>query len=548
MKEMKKIFVPLMTLAALFVLASCEKNFDPKIYGTLSTTNFPATTADFESELMLCYTPYTTKWSHSISVQQHQFYGGEGPIWRMFDCTTDECAPVLHLNWGNAWLRLTQCAFSYYETQSRNYNSGSVSYYGGTRDITRFTQIIGEFRDADESILPAAKKKQFEAEARICRGLMMYYLLHIYGPLPLILDPALVGDDEAESKLVRPTLDEMSQWIYDDFDYAVQNAPERQSEQGRYTADYARFLLMRHCLNEGSHMSGWYQKAYDLKSQFTGGYKLFTDPGDSGNPYVELFRTKNDFSCEDIMEVSCSSGPTGSDSEGNFNAWYFYIASGNHSVRTDPDGNPNWNSKACSTAPWGQCWNVDPNFWDTYEEGDLRRDVIVDQIYYRGVGWIGRKEVGDLWDGFIINKYPHEESANQYQSNDVPLARWADVLLLFAEAAVRKGNSVPAEAIAAVDEVRARAGLPGLSADKTATVEAFLDALLLERGHEMLYEGCRKIDLIRFGKYYQTMSALGRTPESEYWPIPNALVQQAEESGYNYAQYYTRPDYDGPQK
>ena len=256
------------------------------------------------------------------------------------------------------------------------------------------------------------------------------------------------------------------------------------------------------------------------------------------------------------MEVSCSSGPTGSDSEGNFNAWYFYIASGNMSIQKDGDGNiytdsegkPQWNSKATAVAPWGQCWNVDPNFWDTYEEGDLRRDVIVDHLYYRGVGWIGRKEIGDLWDGFIINKYPHEEGPTQYQSNDVPLARWADVLLLYAEAAVRKGNSVPQEAIDAVNEVRARAGLPGLSADKTASVEAFLDALLLERGHEMLYEGCRKIDLIRFGKYYQTMSALGRTPDSQYWPVPNALIQQAEESGYQYAQYYTRPDYDGPKK
>ena len=44
------------------------------------------------------------------------------------------------------------------------------------------------------------------------------------------------------------------------------------------------------------------------------------------------------------------------------------------------------------------------------------------------------------------------------------------------------------------------------------------------------------------------MSALGRTPDSQYWPVPNALIQQAEESGYQYAQYYTRPDYDGPKK
>ncbi|MBQ6243868.1 MAG: RagB/SusD family nutrient uptake outer membrane protein [Bacteroidales bacterium] len=543
---MKKIFVSLMAVAALFTLASCEKNFDPKIYGTLTTTNFPATTADFESELMLCYTPYTTKWSHSISGQQHNFYGGEATVYRLFDTSSDYCLPALH-SWGGSWLRLTQCYFTDLELQRRGYNSGTPSYYEGLRDVTRFTKIIGDFRDADESILPAAKKKQFEAEARICRGMMMYYLLHIYGPLPFILDPADVGNEELEAKLERPTLDAISQWIYDDFDYAAQNAPEKQSDKGRYTADYARIMLMRHCLNEGSHMSGWYQKAYDLKSQFTGGYKLFTDPGDSGNPYVELFRAKNDFSCEDIMEVSVSAGPTGSDNQGNFNPFFYYIAGSNQAQKKDDKGNPTWCANAGGT-PWNQTMNVDTTFFDTYEPGDLRRDVIVDRIYYRGVGYIDRSNVGDLWDGFIINKYPFEEPTLSYQSNDIPLARWADVLLLYAEAAVRKSGSVPQEAIDAVNEVRARAGLAGLSAEKTASADAFLDALLLERGHEFLYEGFRKIDLIRFGKYYQTMSALNRTPTSEYWPIPNFSVEQAKEAGYTLTQYYTRPDYDGPQK
>lgn len=545
--KMKKIFFTLAIFAGLVAFSSCEGNFDPKIYGTLTTTNFPASESDYESELMICYVPYTMKWSHSISSQQHNFYAAEGGIWRVFDSTTDVCDPVLHLNWGDGWLRMTQCAFSYYETQNRGYNSGVNSYYDGLRDVTRFTKIIGDFRDADESVLSANKKKQFEAEARICRGLMMYYLLHLYGPLPFILDPADVGT-EKESALERPSLDEISQWIYDDFDYASQNAPETQSEQGRYTADYARFLLMRHCLNEGSHMSGWYQKAASLFSEFTGGYTLFTDPGDSGNPYVELFRTKNDFSVEDIMEVSCSSGPTGSDGQGNFNPWYFYIASGNaSSVKVAPDGRPNWNSKCGAGGSWAQTIDVSPTFYDTYEEGDLRKGIIVTETYYNGVGWIGRDEVGDLWDGFIVNKYPHEEASN-YQSNDISLARWGDVLLLYAEALVRANNAVSAEAVNAVNQVRHRAGLDDLTADKTASTSAFLDAILLERGHECLYEGGRKIDLIRFGRYYQTMSALGRTPDSEYWPVPNFSVEQAANSGYTLTQYYTRPDYDGPQR
>ncbi len=193
--------------------------------------------------------------------------------------------------------------------------------------------------------------------------------------------------------------------------------------------------------------------------------------------------------------------------------------------------------------------NVDTSFFDTYEPGDLRRDVIVDRCWDLRVGaYIDRSNVGDLWDGYLLNKFPHENAGQTYQDNDIPLARWADVLLLYAEAAARRSNSVPAEAVAAVNEVRARAGLPGLSDDKTASYDAFMDALLAERGHEFLYEGFRKIDLIRFGKYYTTMSALDRTPTSEYWPIPEFSVNQAADSGYTLTQYYTRPDYDGPAK
>ena len=96
--------------------------------------------------------------------------------------------------------------------------------------------------------------------------------------------------------------------------------------------------------------------------------------------------------------------------------------------------------------------------------------------------------------------------------------------------------------------MRNRAGLANLTADKTASVDAFLDALLAERGHELYYEGCRKIDLIRFNKYYTLMTASGRTPSSQYFPIPDFAVNQAAESGLTLEQYFTRDNYDGPKK
>ena len=54
---------------------------------------------------------------------------------------------------------------------------------------------------------------------------------------------------EAEAALERPTLDQMTEYITADLEYAVAHVAEKQAQKGRYTADYARFCLMRHYLN-----------------------------------------------------------------------------------------------------------------------------------------------------------------------------------------------------------------------------------------------------------------------------------------------------------
>ena len=71
---------------------------------------------------------------------------------------------------------------------------------------------------------------------------------------------------------------------------------------------------------------------------------------------------------------------------------------------------------------------------------------------------------------------------------------------------MRKTGTVPSvAAINAVNQVRKRAGLSDLPSVTTNTKDAFLNAILIERGHEFFYEGNRKIDLIRFNKYAQEM-------------------------------------------
>ena len=537
---MKK-FIYLCLFATAMATTSCENDFDAKIYGTLSTTNFPSSEEDYESYLMDCYIPFSINWGYSFNQYQHNFYVSEGGINRMLDTTSDQsCAWTIN-SWGGDWTKMSGGNFDDLKLVGRG-TGGSPSHFEKVRDITRFTSVIGTLEAADENQLSAEKKKEFVGEARLLRGMMLYYMLHFYGPVPVIINPELVGDPEAEAYLVRPTLTEYVQYITDDLEYAVENMVETQAQKGRYTADYARYCLMRHYLNEGYHMDGYYKKAYDLYAQFNGSYSLFKS---GNNPYAEQFKEANEFNCETIMAVSVSDNATGAGKEGNFNPFMWYAVPGNVAPYDD-QGNPTpfvnmpWGG-------WGQCFNISKYFYDTFEPGDLRAETIVTSYYSNGGKWVTADDLGDAWNGFIINKYPFE-NATSFQGTDVPLARWADVLLLYAEADVRLNNQVSQSAISCVNQVRERAGLAPLSADKTSSVANFMDALLEERGHELYYEGCRKIDMIRFNKYYTLMSASGRVPSSQYFPLPNYAVEQSAASGHDLEQYFTRDNYDGPKK
>ena len=142
-------------------LTSCENDFDATIYGSLSTTNFPATAADYESYLMDCYVPFSVNWGYSFSSSwQHNFLVAEGGLYRMLDTTSDESSPWNISSWGGTWQKMSAGQFDDLKLVGRG-SGGDPSHFEKVRDITRFTQIIGTIENADENILPAATKKEY---------------------------------------------------------------------------------------------------------------------------------------------------------------------------------------------------------------------------------------------------------------------------------------------------------------------------------------------------------------------------------------------------
>ena len=517
-----------------FIMCSCEDNFDPKMYGTLNVSNYPVTEAEYESFMMTCYMPFTTTWIYWIgagtSGNQHGWYIPAGGVLKFFDYPTDEVA-VWNNGWGGGYYFLSKADFS----QCVYYASGTLSdenpnHFPKVSEISYFTNVIGTLEKASTEVVSEERKREFIAEARLCRGLMMYFLLHVYGPVPVILDPEKVIDPEALSNTVRPSLDEMTQWITDDLEFAAKNAPEVAPDLGRYTRDYARFCLMKHCLNEGEHMEGYYQRAIDMYNELnTGKYDLFKT---GSTPYVDLFKNANKFNKEMIMAVSCSPTADGNPKHGNANPFLMW-ALPSDVAKGDPFP---------MGGGWFQAFSMDKKYYDAFESNDGRLKTIVTSYKDKNGVVINKDNLGVRWNGYIINKFP-QETMTTFQGTDIPLARWADVLLMYAEAEVRKTGTVPSvAAINAVNQVRKRAGLSDLPSVTTNTKDAFLNAILIERGHEFFYEGNRKIDLIRFNKYAQEMyKAKGIMPTHQYMPIPNYAVEQAISYGKELKQTWERP-------
>ena len=118
--------------------------------------------------------------------------------------------------------------------------------------------------------------------------------------------------------------------------------------------------------------------------------------------------------------------------------------------------------------------------------------------------------------GVRFKKYEYENGLQgECMSNDYVVYRYADILMMKGEALVRQGNV--SLALPLFNEVRGRTGLP----DYTAA-DLTLEEIYAERGREFAWEGSRRQDMIRFGKWTaaRDFKALEVDNHTELFPIP----------------------------
>jgi hypothetical protein len=484
---MKKIYI-ILTIAAIMV-SGCKKGLEPEIYGTLSTTNFPKTEGDFTNYTLEVYKPFQSKFGYNDpSGYQNDWFSPEYGDLMLFDYPSDVCN--VFTGFGGFFTQFSSATFTFLINQGKTSN-----HFEKIRFITRITQIID---DITKSSISDAAKQRLIAEARMSRGWNMYYLLQLYGPVPVILDAAKINTD-AENNLTRPARAEFVSAIVADLTFAAANLPKTATDYGRFNQAIALTVLMRTYMNEKDFVNA--EKTG--RQIMTMGYALVTD-------YASLFQEATEVNTETMWAVSCMQNQDGAENHGNFNWTAFYA------FPKDYPGNKVQNSYAGGDAPFSAPWV----FYDSFNPADKRRALLI-ASYTNKSGVVKNRSNG--LSGPVIAKYPDQGgNTNSFQGNDFPKARLADVMLMLAEA-INQNSGPTGEAIGLVNQVRLAHGgaaIGGVPATAITDKTAFDLWILKEQGWEMYFEGVRKLDLVRHGQYTPALLTVGKTAGPSLFPVP----------------------------
>ena len=488
-------------------MAACTDLTEP-IDSQVTADNFFQTDQQFVSALGDAYSSLTS-------------VGGGGSPGQFNEATSDEViVPARGQDWseGGFWFRINSHAWTDGEG---TFNGFWRSYFSGVNNANR---LIFQFESAVES--GAADPElagTFISELVAMRGFFYYWLLDAFGNVPIVT--SFVDADEAPSQ------------------------PSANFQEGRNMVfAFVEKELLDNVNNLSSDVGGTYARmnqmvAYMTLAKLYMNAEVYTGSGrwsdalthlntiiNSGNyslaaNYHDNFAVANEGSPENIFVVPYDKVFLGGFNlhqmtfhYGSQNTWNFQFQPWNGWSATqklyesviDPVQNP---------GPQGEVWGTQP----TADDAGLERlqgtlddrlgnfvvgpqytaagDRVMDTGIYSDFDKNGppltfTPAINDLQAvacrqcGARVGKYQIENGIGSSMSNDFVIYRYADVLLLKAEALWRQ-NAGSGEALALVNQIRMRSGV-----DPFTALDA--DKILAERGRELFWEQVRRQDLIRF--------------------------------------------------
>jgi hypothetical protein len=483
---MKKILTVI--FIASLAAVSCTK-VDENVYDKYESNAFYATPAGADNALATVYGKISGTWGSN--------FAGRDNCWYDLNSFAADDQVIPHRNTGDWQLDFAQLYTQTYQPSlgliNNTWNWLYSSVYSANVAVAQLTSAN------------AAPSKI--AEAKVLRAWFYYLLIDDFGDVPFYTD-----NNTDASKIAQTKRATIYNFIVSELKANVDLLSETKggAYYGRFNKWAGYMFMAKVYLNAGVYTGtpAW-QEALDACNKVaSGGFTLHAGGANTASPlgysYFELFGDV----CPDDETIL---------------ALYLKenIVSGNiYGIRSLNSANGNaligyngWNGSIILN-----------QFYSKFSANDIRRQQFL----------VGQQPKGGTTYNPVVSSlispgaapdegirdvkfFPAAPVDASGASNDFPIYRFADLLLMQAECNVRLGN--PSAALPFINRVRARAGL----ADLTTVM---LDNIYDERGFELVFEGHRRQDMIRFGHYQDPREFVtAPIPKThELFPIPvNAL-------------------------
>lgn len=485
----KNIFILLISASALISLNSCEDWLLEPSPGVTKLEDFFSTGTTAVQSVNAAYTPLMWEFNST-------YY----PEWFIGDVVSDDALK------GGQSIGDMSVIYDMENFKTATNNAYLLDFFRGNyQGIGRCNLVLDQVPAMEtDATLSQSLKSRIIGEASFLRALYYFRLVRVFGGVPKI---DFVVNSSAEWKQPRATADEIYAFIIQDLETANQllwkKSKYAAEDLGRATKGAAQAMLLKVNL---------YTKQYD-KAKIWGDSIMASGEYNLNANYADNFSLAGENGIESVFEIQYMSDPTSDYGDGNGFTRGTYTT-----ILT--------RSRSSKAGGWG--FNKPTqNLWNEFEAGDPRREATIINPTDEEI----ENPAQEIYLGsrFMNKKYAMQDNAGNYIALTHPtrgplnfkVIRYADVLMMYAEACVELNKL--SEAKAALETVRNRArngnagilpAFPGYNAYADNQTD-LRKAIRHERRVELAMEGHRWFDLNRWGITAQTMQAYKAAESAE---------------------------------
>ena len=481
MKTNKKIFKRVVALAAvIFMMSSCSEEFTNRPpEDSISLDAYYSTNDQVASATNVLYSRtwfgFETKFFFAVAeVGSGNMYTNSSDVNALRDFTMNGSYGILKDGWQSLWANVAQA-----------------------------NAIINFLEDRVGPAVDDDVLQNTIGEAYFLRATAYFYLVRLWGPVPIIENNL---DYSSTPQINTNTVEDIYKFIEMDYQKAIDRLYEKTrgsnySENGHVSKGSAKSMLAKVYLYQQR-----YSEARQLAEEVisSGEFKLLGGSELPGKSFKDLFTYPNNNNEESIFSLQW--------------LWDGNYGSGNICNTQFGISTADLTTSNCS---YGGVFAPSQDILELYSEGDDRRDqtimfpgteypdikVLLDSGTEEQIGFTvpSAEEIGGQQAGAAIKKYcigidngnetgPTQIGGNGAMSNNTYIMRYADLLLIHAEAVLGGGGSTSdASALASFNAVRNRAGLPSVTS-------ITFDDIFTERRKELAFEGDYWFDLGRISR------------------------------------------------